>query len=424
MLLHPEATVRDRRFRHDLFPASDALRNLVADIVERLLRYEDKHHVRKRKRKPRDLDGLRNVVAGIVANLVHSTVFSAASAAIILPLANARKVRISPVLPGFGRGLKAVLQGLQAIGVAIVTLPTELHQATTIAPSEGFRGEVLLHAFTTHDFRWSPVIDCIHLNRKDRQGKREAFAIPTTAEAALYREEMEAINGYLASADIAYVGNDPVDTSDRLMARYFNHPPHVSRPSLDLGGRMFGGFWQGLKRGARRHIRISGEPIVELDYRQMFPRLAYSHVQAGPPSDDDDLYDLPQLAGIGSDHRDTVKKAFNALMFKAGTMRKWPPEIAEGLPSGCSVGAFRKALVGRHPAITDLLNTGIGYRLMNRESCIMCRVLMGCIALGITVLPIHDAVLCPASAAFMVQQIMADAARYVVGHTVPVSVKP
>ncbi|WEK51158.1 MAG: hypothetical protein P0Y66_03760 [Candidatus Kaistia colombiensis] len=307
--------------------------------------------------------------------------------------------------------------------MAIVTLPTELHQATTIAPSGGFRGEVLSYAFTMHDFRWSPVIDCIRLNRKDRQGRREAFAIPTTAEAALYREEMAAINGYLASADIAYVGNDPVDTSDRLMARYFNHPPHVPRPSLDLGGRMFGGFWQGLKRGARRHIRINGEPIVELDYGQMFPRLAYAHVQASPGTDVD-LYALPQLADIRPEHRSTVKKAFNALMFKAGAMRKWPPEIAEGLPSGCSVKAFRKALLARHPSLADILNTGIGYRLMNRESCIMCRVLMGCIALGITVLPIHDAVLCPASAAFMVQQIMADAARYVVGHTVPVSVKP
>jgi hypothetical protein len=423
MLRHPEASVRDQRFRHELFPASANLRNLVADITERVLRHEDKQRIRQRQRKPSDLEGFHNVIAVTVANLVHSTVFPAASAAIILPLANARKARIAPVLPGFGRGLKAVLEGLQVVGVAIVTLPTEHHQATTIAPSVGFRELVLSLSFTKDDFRWKPVRDCIRLNRKDRRGRREAFAIPMTSEAAFYRAEMDAINGYLAAADIAYVGNDPVDTSDRLMARYFNHPPHVQRPSLDLGGRIFGGFWQGLKRGARRHIRIDGEPIVELDYGQMFPRLGYAHVQASPPPDVD-LYHLPHLAEVGPEHRGAVKKAFNALMFKAEVMRIWPPEIAKELPSGCSVGKFRKALLARHPALSEILNTGIGYRLMNRESCIMCRVLMGCIALGITVLPIHDAVLCPASAVSTVKQIMDDAALHIVGHRVPVSVKP
>ncbi|BCP51753.1 hypothetical protein K32_03700 [Kaistia sp. 32K] len=245
--------------------------------------------------------------------------------------------------------------------------------------------------------------------------------VPMTSEAETHREEMRAINGHLTSADITYVGNDPVDTSDRLMTRHFNHPLHEPKPSLDLGGRLFGGFWQRLRRGARQHIRINGEATIELDYGQMFPRLAYAHVQASPPSGD--LYALPKLTEVGPEHRSAVKKAFNALMFKAGVMRIWPPEIAKGLPSDCSVGKFRKALLARHPFLTDILNTGIGYRLMNRESCIMCRVLMGCIALGITVLPIHDAVLCPASAAFMVQQIMADAALHIAGHTVPVSVK-
>ncbi|WEK51831.1 MAG: hypothetical protein P0Y66_07600 [Candidatus Kaistia colombiensis] len=404
-----------------MFPATDKLADLASDIVEQVLTHEYKHRLRLRQRKPDALAGLHNAIAIIVANLAHFIVFPGEEPAILLPLGHARTVQSEAIQPGFGKGLTAAVEALQEVGVAVVALPTEHHQATTIAPSEGFREWVLSLSLTQHDFRWVPLRDCVRLTRKDSQGRRWAVPVPMIPEADAYRQEMKAINGYLASADIAYVGNDPVDTSDRLMARYFNHPSHEHKLSLDLGGRMFGGFWQRVKRGARQHIRINGERIVELDYGQMFPRLAYAHVQASPPSGD--LYDLPKLADIGPEHRGTVKKAFNALMFKVGTMRKWPPEIVDGLPSGCSVGRFKKTLLARHPALAGILNTGIGYRLMNRESCIMCCVLMGCIALGITVLPIHDAVLCPASAAFMVQQIMADAALHVVGHTMPVSVK-
>ena len=45
---------------------------------------------------------------------------------------------------------------------------------------------------------------------------------------------------------------------------------------FDLSGRLFGGFWQGLKRARRAGIRIDGEPVATIDYSSMFARLAYA----------------------------------------------------------------------------------------------------------------------------------------------------
>ena len=51
----------------------------------------------------------------------------------------------------------------------------------------------------------------------------------------------------------------------------------------------------------------------------------------------------------------------------------------------------------------------IGFELQRTESDILVAVLLTCFERGIIVLPIHDAVLCPASQADEVEEVMLDA---------------
>jgi hypothetical protein len=96
--------------------------------------------------------------------------------------------------------------------------------------------------------------------------------------------------------------------------------------SFDQGGRLFGGFWQQLKRERRRHIRIEGEPVAVLDYGSMFTRLAYSEIGAEPPGGD--LYAVPGFEG----YRSGIKLVMNALFFDKSPKRsKWPSAVGIGV---------------------------------------------------------------------------------------------
>ena len=72
----------------------------------------------------------------------------------------------------------------------------------------------------------------------------------------------------------------PVLTALRELRRSFNLPARtpLGVERFDLGGRLFGGFWQSLEKQRRRSIRLDGELIADLDFAAMFLRLAYLEV--------------------------------------------------------------------------------------------------------------------------------------------------
>ena len=66
-----------------------------------------------------------------------------------------------------------------------------------------------------------------------------------------------------------------VDPGDRWLRRVFNN----GHTDFRHGGRLAGGFWMDLPKALRRRaISIGGEPVAELDYRAMMPRLLYASV--------------------------------------------------------------------------------------------------------------------------------------------------
>ena len=138
----------------------------------------------------------------------------------------------------------------------------------------------------------------------------------------------------------------------------------------------------------RQAITISGEPVAELDYRAMMPRLLYARVgQPYPP--EHDPYAIP---GIPPEHREGVKKLFASLTFGPTALQRWPRGCRKLFPEGTSQETVINLLRRHHAPIADKFGTLVGFELQRTESDILVAVLLTCLERGIIVLPIHDAV--------------------------------
>ena len=99
-------------------------------------------------------------------------------------------------------------------------------------------------------------------------------------------------------------------------------------------------------------IRIEGESVVELDYSQLNPMLAYARVRGSPPSGD--AYSLPGLEQF----RDGVKKVFNALLFDDKPRRSFPKGVGGFFPVGTKIGDVVDAIREKHPTLESVTFDG------------------------------------------------------------------
>lgn len=73
-----------------------------------------------------------------------------------------------------------------------------------------------------------------------------------------------------------------------------------------LGGRFYGGCWQGIPKGERRNFILDGEQVVEHDYKNNHPSILYR--AEGRPLDLDSDYDAYDIDGF-QDQRLACKRA-------------------------------------------------------------------------------------------------------------------
>ena len=118
------------------------------------------------------------------------------------------------------------------------------------------------------------------------------------------------------SADVAIMsqtGQPLTAVNERLLKRVFNNG------QFDQGGRLFGGFWQNMKKEARLdQILIDGMDIVELDYSQAAVMIMYGLVGVNPSFED--AYLLPGL----EHNREGVKKVLNAMTQSPKPLQRFP----------------------------------------------------------------------------------------------------
>lgn len=247
--------------------------------------------------------------------------------------------------------------------------------------------------------------------------------------------EVKAINAHLCTANIEagevlHVAGWSSTITDRLATPHHQQLHRAFKGDYASGGRLFGGWWQTLPRVLRKHIRIDGETVVNVDFATMHLRLAYAEAAARVPRGD--LYDL-----TGTDHercdwprlREGRKQLVSVMFLRQRPLTQWPgatprerEEIRACFPKGVKLRDETTAIRERHEAIADWFECGRGLSLQRTESDILVAVLLKLNALGITALPIHDAVLVARSHGEAAQRIMETEARRVTGVRIPAKI--
>jgi hypothetical protein len=228
-----------------------------------------------------------------------------------------------------------------------------------------------------------------------------------TAGTAALEAEMLEINELLRAADFTLdVGlmEKPVTDAGFVVDPTLRHVRRIfNNRRWDHGGRLYGGFWEIMEKQDRfRALRIEGEPAANVDFGQLFPRLAYAKSGARPTMSD--LYAIED-AEVAKSRRAGWKKLLGALFFAEGTLRRFPEGVGASL-SPLKLAEARAAIERRHPSIAPLFGTRVGFEFMHTESRILLAALPRMFAAGIVALPLHDSVLVASSKAEPAKSIL------------------
>ncbi len=388
--------------------ATERARLVVAEALRLLQNYEEYRGFRKRRRRPHDQAAFELSVEALLADAVHGQLVDP-DCGLMVSLANkdlGSSSRYRP--PVMTKALPDILQRLAAPEMAYLVV-AKGHQG--FSRGEGRRttfwaGERLIKRIGEHELQLEDLRRVSHQEvivlkaaKEDHWDSGKRLEYSETEQTRKFRDEVRTINEWLAGADIAFDeawATTAVDDRRRELRRVFNDG------RFNAGGRLFGGFWQDLKKSERAlGLTIDGHRIVTLDYRQMGPRILYGWAGVQPP---EDCYSIPRYEAF----RDGWKRLFGALTHTGLELGRYPQGTRKLFPGHLRIGEAIKALVDFHAPIASRFMPGVGLDLMFAESEIMVDLLLTARRQNIVALPVHDAVIVAqkhqdAMAAIMVQ---------------------
>ncbi|WP_336492633.1 hypothetical protein, partial [Methylobacterium nigriterrae] len=388
---------------------------LLSEIDGVLFSQEVLTKSRKRARKKNDQAAFRDAVAALICDLTHC-VLTGHTAGIVLSRSNAYLTTRSRYRPAFiGKTLPDILDLMSDPKLSFITQEigcreelSKKGKLTKVWPGPTLERLIREREIHLEDIRYRPPTECIILKSTKESYWDQTQVVPCddTPDTHRMRSELELINDWLGRVDIRFdesLGQVDwtVDAQDRCLRRIF------TRNSFTSGGRLFGGFWQSLKKQHRYGIFIDGEPVAELDYGQIAPRLLYGLAGVEPP--EGDLYAIPELANEADPEscRNGIKKLFNSILFMEKHIASKPRGAASLLPKRYSAPDLVQMLKGLHPGIASYFETGIGHHLQCLESQVQVEVLTDLRKLGVVALPLHDAILVPRSRRYEADSAMA-----------------
>ena len=248
--------------------------------------------------------------------------------------------------------------------------------------------------------------------------RRPRLTVPFSPEVEAIARRVRQLQTYIWQADLATSPEAPVviDTRRRHFWRSFLDG------RFDRGGRLGGpAFWLSLRKDIRRqYLRISGEPIAEVDVNASMPRVAYALNGAMP---DADPYAVPELAGVD---RGAIKIVLLQLFWSPlNSATRLPSEPRAAIPASMSAKEVYEAVLRHNSPIADLLGAKqpIGAELLYRESEYLIEACLRAYSSKITALPLHDAMLVPESRAEEAREILSRAFHDEMGFPAVVTVK-
>ncbi len=371
-------------------------------------------------RQPRSelMLGVQTVVPTLVANLILLHQTRPAGSRLVVSMEHAAKTRYDRA--GL-RKLPDVVKVLEMTGYIRRYEAEYKKRRTTIEPCGDFKQRLSHPSFSVADTVRAEGEELIHLSARQLVGRVKGKKKPKlrinyedTSETVRLRAEMEELNGFLSQHTITLEGQDVPPF--RLIRKFALRRPD-DPVSFNLHGRLYGGFWMTLKASERHRLRINGEPVADLDFASMFPRLAYAHLGVEVP--EGDLYAIPGLEG----HRDGAKAAFSALLSYPKEMKVLPARVQQQLPPGWNTKRVRQAFAEHHYELSVLFERDIGLDLMFTESRILLMALQMLMRQGIPALPMHDGMMVPGRYSQAATEILQQASKDVAEQRLPVIVK-
>lgn len=385
-------------------PVSEAAHRLTDDLYTLTVGWEEAHHPRVRKRRLDDQESLRSTIAAVTRDLLKASRSTRSEGWCYRPARNtdftgtqaaARQyaaVRKAWEAEGLLDYVEGIRHGLEWDGEVInpggkLSGRAPRLRATprllAMAEAHGITPENLKgHYKASHD-RTYPVT----LERSPRFKRTPE----SDAVAERVRKHNAFLDGFTYSPD-----TDPV-----LVARYNEDP---SRPGeLAWGGRLYTpgeGGYQSWPKAERLRLRISGQPVAEVDIGASFLTIFLSQRGIRPPPGGD-AYSL--VPGV---HREVVKGLVTASFGKVDFRRKrWPDGLAasyakktgQDLKSDYQLQDTIERILTVIPALEALPRTRMGWGLLQRiEAGILLDVMTTLREWeGIPTLPVHDALIVP-----------------------------
>lgn len=414
-------------------PVSAKARELVAEAVRWIENFEHARRLRKLARSARNQASFEATVTAVICDLVvHALSGHAGRVAITLSNQQlSRKSRYRP--PALNEGLRNVLDVMARPELALVDMVKgwhdldprpyrERYRQTTIIAGPVLRSWIERENLSLTDCGRDEAEEVILLKgMKPKRGEEAPSYVEPRAPLIEYddnspdhpsrrvRADMRRINSWIAPADLALAEPIPgVDASQRRLRRHF------TQGSFESGGRLFGGFWQNIRRELRSRLRINGEPVVTLDYQAMFINLAYARMGVQPVGD-------PYMIPGWEAYRPGVKKVMAATLFHYRPTGRVPQGTRKLLSAGAPLEVLMHAIMGHHRPIRDFLCFDFGHSLMFDESEIMVAALLCLRDHGVVGLPLHDALCVAASDREPARRVMVEVYRDRTGQTIEVS---
>ena len=236
---------------------------------------------------------------------------------------------------------------------------------------------------------------------KGAMTRRPLLEFEPTDETDAIQAQLEELNDCLRAATLNSARYDAmhIDVRRRTVSRAFLDE------AFNRGGRLKGAaFWLSLRKDVRRSaLQIDGEPIAEVDIQAAMPTIAYALEGTKPL---EDPYQLPQPVDIP---RDAVKLTLMQMLWTPiGKQSRLAEEARKLVPSNYPAGEVFQLIRQHNAPIAHRLGnpSPCGAELMWHESEVIIAATLRCFSGGFSALPLHDALLVPASRAGQAKNIL------------------
>ena len=153
--------------------------------------------------------------------------------------------------------------------------------------------------------------------------------------------------------------------------------------NLETGGRFYGGWWQEIPSKFRQNIIVNGKETVECDFSGLHPSILYA--KAGHPIPED-----PYGPIAGLEHRDIIKRCFNAMLNSKSRTNRAPKDI-DVKPTGLTWNELVGRIEELHAPIKHHFFTSAGMWLMREDSELAETIMFGYFEMPLQFcLPVHD----------------------------------